>query len=767
MNHQKAIQHIQRAIKYAHNHKHSSKYAFGSMLLEGETLSISENTIPGCVLVTSGTRTFHVKWTVEINPSMLELMNVGVITVQKVDGTSVTVSDKGWMEASFEVIEEIKQSQWFTVKTKISTIVTDKDETIDMTFQTIGIMVTNNGDQLRILHGVIDKCIPSFEIKQGHPCTIEKRTANGEEKQVLYSGESLQTLRYVENKALHQEIGSKLEISCISTVEKFEGATRHKRKSDQFSVPFRISQKHNFLVDGSSIPHNSGTYHGTATVWHFLENSTESMNYPLELRFEVSWLGEHVLTLVSSRQFHSRPVYELNIEKSGTKSRITVQGGDAVCNMYACVWKDKHKYAEVVQRNFSKMSQLKRSMVGDPCSMEAIDQEGGSCGLNSVVLLLSKISQLYDYLTPDVKSWVDTVRSQQLLSQASCQPNILPHGVRNTYKEITSNPKKPTWHDLYHEGKETFNLAGYKLNATNRNKFGAFPGAFIAAVLLHCKIMPEHCSVRREIKPQPDFSKIGRDTAKPAYRMQLIQNRCEATLSQFKEWVKKSAKGQYDKYKHLLGGILTLVHEDDKALGHAVPFTMCEGNPIICSWGQCSDNFNWTRLNLLKFNEIIAVTLVYAATHGLLASPPQEAREGQHGLIRRRQGPEAPEGPSRPPQEQGGRELLLFNVQPKQYSSPFVPLNSVHISLRVRNEELKVFTQSFVIFYADVTDIRFQFQEEMGIPEGFPAKGQIVKVRGQDWKYEILEVDGQMFTTKLLLKGSLNASDIFPTFNLA
>jgi len=291
-----------------------------------------------------------------------------------------------------------------------------------------------------------------------------------------------------------------------------------------------------------------------------------------------------------------------------------------------------------------------RNFKADGCSYESINQFGGSCWFVSVAMILSKIEPLYQMLSNperfnldvkncrDIKRWLDYDRSNLNNSQASCQSPKFPEELRMIYRDKSA----------------------LKTSAFDFSGGGGDEKILLEAVLEYSQILPKHCviisrnwsSINSSEKMRRTLAPLIKRNPKNDRKKRNPENDCKLRI--FYSEAENSRvhidtlKDTIDKVKNvrdsapLLGGILGLMRIDadqsnqrDHAF-HAIPFTMCEGEPIFCSWGMCDDTYNWEKLRV-DHTQIDSFLFVFGAIDHdspAFAPPPKQALSFTHLVLR-------------------------------------------------------------------------------------------------------------------------------------
>ena len=332
-------------------------------------------------------------------------------------------------------------------------------------------------------------------------------------------------------------------------------------------------------------------YYILHTAWQWCCSRSEASGLPQCVQF-TGVTGDEKnkqMTVCAERTFNAdRNAYQLLASLRGNYENAPVQvGGEdtewAYCQLNACL-SDTKTYHKLVAKH--GVQRLKKKYRRDGCSTEGMQQDGESCWYTAVVLLLSKINPLYELLREDIRNWVDYCRESRFCSQESTQPHILPKDV----------------HDLYYSDEYTFDFK------TGGNVYYLFKGILTAS-----NIFPMHCTMRDPSQPysndrvwakdaDDDASQWGPNPVLPdLHHEQLLLKELNLDLLFHKPHPQKFhinyVYGLWDlrrfvhfvwnnkqSMKHLLGGTLSLPPADN---GHDIAFTMCDGNPVICSWNKC------------------------------------------------------------------------------------------------------------------------------------------------------------------------------------
>lgn len=151
----------------------------------------------------------------------------------------------------------------------------------------------------------------------------------------------------------------------------------------------------------------------------------------------------------------------------------------------------------------------------------------------------------------------------------------------------------------------------------------------------------------------------------------------------------------------LLGGIIHLHDSSDVTHNihslHVVPFTMCDGAAVICTWGECSDHNQWDVLHLNEY-DIIQLLLIFG-----------------------------PEGTSQPKPAPPSQTLILVLSN---------PLQSLHVHVQIDGRDHSHHYESILkgtnppnSFKAVVVKVAYEHSSTMEHPVNVPSEGEEVTVR--------------------------------------
>ena len=477
-------------------------------------------------------------------------------------------------------------------------------------------------------------------------------------------------------------------------VEHSKGLKR-KHGSAVVSSDVEVLQEVNFSNDISKLAHQSwpddARYYVIRKAWLFCQEDTAEIGYPSTINFNAYWRSEtKPFFEIHAIQVNQPFGYKLFVvdEKGKQIGRIKLhdsQGHENVkCNMYACIWDDESKYEKVATENIGSHGPMRPFRI-DGCSYEAINQHAKSCWYVAVSLILSKIEPIYKDLSivPSLKKWLDYDRSMLTNSQTSCV--LLPKSVYKHYAflAILSNGDNQV----------------YKESDFDFPRTGGHVKHLINAVFTYLKeyMLVHLASEDRplDLKTREKYEKL-----RIKYRFYTVWNKPITVefISTFSiprvykdnfcitfwddlELDPSSVLHALKKHPNLLGGILGVVTSIEN---HAVPFTMCDGSPIVCSWGTCLKDI--TKKDDEKVNIF------------------QKLRLGHALHIDRMELIFGPDGTQQPKQKKKTViQMVLRN-----------PMNTVHLHLDInlrQDIDKKSFEKDLFFFKGKVTNIIHEFEE--------------------------------------------------------
>ena len=335
-------------------------------------------------------------------------------------------------------------------------------------------------------------------------------------------------------------------------------------------------------------------YYVIRRVWLFCTAESCKFNFPMTIAFRAFWKGKLFLainafrTTPTLRDGDDQLAYSLNAiicrtnEIIGHVSSLNQDTSQKVhqakCDMHACVWQDKKKYNEnVIDKLVSvdrNSSGVQRSFRMDGCSYEAISQVEDSCWFVSVATLLTKIEPVYiDFKKVDgLRRWLEYDRSNLTNSQASCNENILPARLRQIYRSFAN------------ESLEDFDFSG-----TKKSTYGGAAFDLLRAAFLYFKECRDSADTKRSkadaAKYIIEFLKAGNAKDIANWRT-TDDSKFSLVINSNFHFVESpsSVFHAIKQHKNVLGGILALKNRTGT---HSIVFTMCDGKPIVCSWGKC------------------------------------------------------------------------------------------------------------------------------------------------------------------------------------
>jgi len=475
-------------------------------------------------------------------------------------------------------------------------------------------------------------------------------------------------------------------------------------------MQFRIRQSNvDEILEETDLERNlvwpsAARYYAIRRAWVFCQMEAQDLRFPPRLDFQAFWEGTpffdfHAKLEVADGDLLYSLTPNWHSEDSITRHAEGHSAGvvplPLICHMHACVWTDESeqkKYRKAVIDTLRGPSTKPiRPFQTDGCSHDAIDQFGPSCWFVTVPMLLTKIEQLYTLVSKytDVKEWIDRDRSSLTNTPASCQLDILPEGIHRKYREFNSTENSP----------HVFNFYG---------KHGGDCYFLLRSTLLYCKIIPDHCTwtdldwpltdANSYLQPSdaPEVQAIGKwpaQYASPTKMCILHLRKVKLHKRHFSELVASKPT--------LLGGIIHL-HDPSEVTHnmharHVVPFTMCDGAAVICTWGECSDRNQWDALYLNDY-DIIQLLLIFG-----------------------------PEGTSQPKPTLPAPTLLL--VLSNQ-------LQSLHVHILIDGENYRHHYDSILkgtsppnSFKAVVVKVAYEHSSAMEHPANVPLEGKTVTVR--------------------------------------
>ena len=404
-------------------------------------------------------------------------------------------------------------------------------------------------------------------------------------------------------------------------------------------------------------------YFAIRQAWEYCQIQTHEMQFPKQLFFVAEWKQSEIPIIEISCKLIagnvSKLAYSLEIvEDDGHFLKIEAQQSgrdiDLYCSLNACIWGDSARselYHKLTAENahhpdtegspmIDRPKGHVRHFKADGCSYEGINQFGSSCWFVAVALILSKIEPLYHMFSNpqrfnldvkncrDIKKWLDYDRSNLNSSQASCQSPNFPEGLRIIYKR------------LHKRGSFDFKGGG---GSSHR---------LLEAVLVYSQILPKHCVVIYREWSSINSSKKMLKMLAPLIKRSPQNDRklrifYSETLTSGEVHI-DTLKDIIDKVKNvgdsapLLGGMIGLMrigadesNQRDHAF-HSLPFTMCEGEPVICTWGMCDDTYNWGKLRIDQ-THVYSFQFVFGAIdHDSPAfrPPPKQTLSFTHLVLR-------------------------------------------------------------------------------------------------------------------------------------
>lgn len=386
---------------------------------------------------------------------------------------------------------------------------------------------------------------------------------------------------------------------------------------------------------------NLALYCSVRQAWEYCEMQTHELQFPTHFWFAPAWKdSRETITLIRCKlDTTGQLAYTLLANHGNSQCQVEAldiqdESKDMYCKLNACIWEGEkyNKYRSLTAKNIRGHKHI-RSFKANGCSQESISQFGSSCWFVAVVMLLSKIEPIYNLISHplqfslsvvkcnEIKNWVDHDRSNLQSSQTSCQSPYFPAGLRDEYKrqvEATIQPQRGL-----------FDFSSEK---------GGYYTSLLFAVLKYSQILPNHCIWNdlqwNDINPEKLFATLApliqsdplNAPNGPNSKLRIMWSSAPPD-STSTVWKLSMLKDIIDKLKHvhasapLLGGIISIKLPDGYRTGllharHSFVFTMCEGDPIICNWGKCDDNYDWNMLLDLQEvsnTHIISLLFIFGA----------------------------------------------------------------------------------------------------------------------------------------------------------
>jgi len=176
----------------------------------------------------------------------------------------------------------------------------------------------------------------------------------------------------------------------------------------------------------------------------------------------------------------------------------------------------------------------------------------------------------------------------------------------------------------------------------------------LKAVLQYSQILPKHCTWLPSTRwssvdsSEKMFSKLapliqrnsGYDDSMLRIFFSGNSNSNDVHIDSLKDMIDK-VKDVHDSAP-LLGGMVGIkridggASNDQNHRSHVIAFTMCEGEPVICTWGSCDDTYNWRKLRITQ-THMHWILLLFGAinNHGnVLRAPPKKTLSFTHLVLR-------------------------------------------------------------------------------------------------------------------------------------
>lgn len=208
------------------------------------------------------------------------------------------------------------------------------------------------------------------------------------------------------------------------------------------------------------------------------------------------------------------------------------------------------------------------------CSLMAADQIASTCWYVAVLTLCMKIPQIYNLFTKDMKEYCTSLR---LKNRVGLCENM-PLGILETYHKRRQQTNE-------HVEKHTPDSGGRQcellLSVLARNNIWY-------DVVIHPKHMYElYADYFLEI---PELDKLPTDRDFIVYQINVSP--FDAHMKDLMKMIKKLYSEWSERYNVLILGGFFSIREDipspEYGYGnHAITFTMCHGQIVICTWGSC------------------------------------------------------------------------------------------------------------------------------------------------------------------------------------